>query len=204
MLTLVYHLTTTFSMLQLPGNRLYSPHFPSTSSLKCFHQDGECDGEDVLEMHRARNRAPRAPTLGDLQDFTSNEFSENHYKSEADNSDKETDEDAPKSRAPRNSKGNMIIKPTTLRYYSGVQGWQTVLISAKRRFALYVTTANAFPVCTNDLESADKILASVIIAFEGKGGIIDDGLGFIITVLLPYSSIFSSAYEQTRDMNIVV
>ena len=85
----------------------------------------------------------------------------------------------------------MIIKPTTLQYYSGIQGWLTVLISAKRQFTFYVTTANTFPICTINLKSTKKILASAITAFEEKGGIIDDGLDFIITLLFPYLFYFS-------------
>ena len=180
----------------------YDPHHALTSSgrqvifslfflnilaevFHSFHQDGKDSGEDILEGHRAQNHVPRAPTLNELQDFIKNEFNENQCKSDSDNSNKETDleNDALTFHASCNSKGRIIIKPTTLQYYSSIQGWLTVLISAKRWFAFYVTTANTFPIHTIDLESAKKILASAITAFEEKGRIIDNGLDSIIALL---------------------
>ena len=177
-----------------PGKQVvFPPISPHLILTEAFHsirnQDGEHVGDDILKIHRARNHAPRAPTFNDPQDSAG---SGNQYQSETDNSDKETDpeDDAPKYRAPRNSKGYLIIRPTTLWYYSRFRGWPTILIAAKRQFALYVSTANAFPIRAVDLESADKILASAIISFGGKGGVIDDGWGFIIAVLFSCSFYF--------------
>jgi hypothetical protein len=138
-------------------------------------------------MHRTKNCAKKPPTLEELlpNRFSNDDFSAdisqepNNSGGEEDEEDEEEDKATTHQRCTRNSSGILEPKPTTLRYYSGAQGWPNVLICAKKRFALYVATINGFPKRSTHLDDAEKTLAHAIADFEARGGYIDNGLDFL-------------------------
>ena len=134
---------------------------------------------NVLENHRTTNKARRAPTLEQLMNKNFQQDLNFDADHEPENKDTESDDEAEGGysmrRAARNSKGILDAKPTTLRFYSMLRGWPNVLIRAKKRFAVYISTINAFPECSEHLDDAAKILARAISDFEAQGGEVDDG-----------------------------
>ena len=146
--------------------------------------------------------------------FSNNEFVGNIISDGIEDSEEDEDEDkdedegptlTPIKRASRNSKGRCEPRPTTLQYYDGLVGWPNVLIHAKQRFAMYISVINAFPKRETHLKDAETILARAVIDFQDQGGDIDNGQKIHHAHIKYQCSLkFLLAYEQTRDMNILV
>ncbi|RDB30299.1 hypothetical protein Hypma_007133 [Hypsizygus marmoreus] len=139
----------------------------------------ETDAVDILQEHRRRNHANRAPRLERLAVERTQDYPEDH--SQADNSDSYPTQ---KKRAPRHSKGTKPAHPTTLSYYPG--RWQEVQMRAKKKMGRYIFLHHAFPDRETDLHVARNFITEVLAEFEREGQKVEDG------------------YEQTRDMNVVV
>jgi len=123
---------------------------------------------------------------------------------ESENGDPRSEDEGPAQCNSHNSNGIPEAKPTTLHFYNGLDGWPNILIHAKKRFDVYISTINGFPEWSKHLDDAAKILAHAIADFEAQGGkwmIVDFPLhsltNYAITELL-------LAYQESQDMAIVV
>lgn len=119
-------------------------------------------------------------------------------------SDHESNQADSNLRASRHSKSqHAALRPTTIHFYPGA--WKIVLERAKDRFVRHVFLNQAFPVRSKDLGVAQAILHEEIARGETEELILDNGKSFyrlLTVVLIKYMTLL--AYQQTREMNIVV
>lgn len=126
---------------------------------------------DVLEGHRARNRAMHPPSI--LVDEHQINVDGNH---ESDSEENPDDDESSTQRARRYSKTpkNAEPKSTTMKYYPPC--WQAMLEIAKNNMRKHVALVNAFPRRDRDLKEATLILNNTITEYQRKeGNILEPG-----------------------------
>ena len=131
----------------------------------------------MLDHHHARNKpnkplsAERLFTAAKDQLGIDEEDEEDPNKDGGDNEAEEDqeDEDVPttRKRATRNSKSDGIVKPTTVKYYSGT-AWKSALIRAKLAFRRYTMLEYLFSLTDTHLEDAELILSKTVADMKNK------------------------------------
>ncbi|KAF9476079.1 hypothetical protein BDN70DRAFT_935328 [Pholiota conissans] len=152
---------------------------------------------DVLQVHRERNRANKAPDPRRLAEFAGTQYRVNsraekqlvaeQYNPEnqtddsagaaSQNDDDDDDEEELKKRAKRNSRpGSKILKPTTLQFYRDHHGWPAVLTQAKRRWRRHVVLVeeNPFTNSETDTHLVTALIDNVIQETLDRGGLLDE------------------------------
>lgn len=158
-------------------------------SCSCDCPCQQAHGEDILQTHQQRNRPQKSPNTNHLKDSASRQNSTSHNVAsprEDDNSeshfefiaDAEPGVDPVKeSRATRNSKkaspGNSD-NPETLGFYTAE--WTSVLVQAQQRWQrhLILGRENPFPIRSDHLHEARRILTDVISESLNDGQLLDD------------------------------
>jgi len=110
--------------------------------------------------------------------FQPHESDDDEDGSEDGDADSELNEDRNKgkSRAPRNSKFDGVIKPTTLWFYTGTT--KAALIEAKKLYRREVMLKNLFPTREDDLGDATRCLSNIIKKFRDEGRVFPRGMWF--------------------------
>ncbi|KJA12861.1 hypothetical protein HYPSUDRAFT_60196 [Hypholoma sublateritium FD-334 SS-4] len=163
--------------------------------------DLQAHGEDVLQAHRQRNRPQKPPKTNHLKDSASRQDSTSHNTTSPredgdDDSHSQIAAEAghevdpvKKSRATRNSKNASLgssDNPEALGFYT--MEWTSVLVQAQQRWQrhLILGRENPFPIRSDHLHEARRILTDVISESLNGGQLLDD------------------SYTRTREMDICV
>jgi len=149
---------------------------------------------DVLQQHRARNRANKPPNEQRLLDAARQQLN-----GTGTDSDKEDDDNGDDDSESLSSKTNSDGNPKALKYYSSSGAWVTAITKAKEVFRRFTMLYNPFPLRDSHLQDAARILSKVIADLkEEDTTLIFDRRKFFHYIL------FIILYLQNRDMNIVV
>jgi hypothetical protein len=131
------------------------------------------DLTDVLQDHRARNRANKPPDQEQLLAAANRQLQGVSNENEEDDDEEDDDEEEHEEetadgsiRAQRHSKSNGEAKPTTARYYPGA--WRVAIIKAKTLFRRFVVLHNLFPLRDLHLQDAATILSKTIADLKSK------------------------------------
>jgi len=115
---------------------------------------------DVLQEHRARNRANKPPNDQRLLDAAKKQLTGPDDDDEGDEGDDANDDNVDDdSESPKtNSNGN----PKTLKYYSSSGVWVTAITKAKEVFRRFTMLSNLFPLRDSHLQDAAGVLSKVM------------------------------------------
>ena len=112
------------------------------------------DVTDVLQEHRARNRANKPPNDQPLLDAAKKQLAGADNDEDDDDNDNVYDDESSKT----NSNGD----PKTLKYYASSGVWITAITKAKAEFRRFIMLSNLFPICDSHLQDAAGVLSKVM------------------------------------------
>jgi hypothetical protein len=135
---------------------------------------------NIVQEHRRKNRAPRAPRPDKLLQFNSAAGPSNGVATPAQptapprTSSETASTPASGGRQARNTVNpptDENAQPTMLRYYS--PEWQAVLRKAKATYRGWLVSENAYPSMKAGKNEAVEAIEEAIAEFEMEGGVLD-------------------------------
>jgi len=181
-----------------------SPSEADEAAQQALHNQAEWgDVTDLLQQHRARNRANKPPNEQRLLDAARQQLNGTCADSDKEEDDDNNDDDDNESPSPQtNLDGNR--DPKALKYYSSSGVWVTAITKAKGVFRRFTMLYNLFPLRDSHLQDAATILSKVIedLKEEDTTLVFDRRKFFYYNLFIILN--LSIEYSQNCDMNIVV